>query len=308
MERASLEKPPSRKPDWLKVRAPSGEEFVRLKNLRKGLKLATVCEEARCPNIGECWGGGTATFMILGDTCTRACRFCNVKTGNPRGRVDADEPAHLADAVSTMKLGYVVLTMVDRDDLPDGGASHVRACVDAVKEASPDIKIELLMGDFRARPESLRSLATSAADVLAHNVETVRELTRRVRDGKSGYDQSLTALRLLKEAAPEKLTKSSIMLGLGETDDQVTACLEDLRGEGVDIVTLGQYLRPSPRHLEVVTYVPPATFDAWQKKAEAMGFLFCASGPLVRSSYKAGELFAERWLRERDRNEPKQGG
>lgn len=292
--------PENRKPPWLKVRAPSGESYARIKGLRRDLQLATVCEEARCPNLAECWAAGTATFMVLGDTCTRACRFCNVKTGNPRGALDRDEPAKLALAVRTMNLSYTVLTMVDRDDLPDGGADHVNRCVDAVARACPDLKIEILAGDFRAMEAPLASLAQGRAHVLAHNIETVEELTRRVRDGKSGYAQSLRALEILKAAAPDKLTKSSIMLGLGETDAQVRKAMGDLLARGVDILTFGQYLQPTPKHLPVASYVHPDAFARWKEEAESMGFLFCASGPLVRSSYKAGEMFANRWLRARD--------
>lgn len=267
--------------------------------MRQGFGLATVCEEARCPNVAECWGGGTATFMVLGDTCTRACRFCNVKTGNPRGWLDADEPEKLAHAVKTMGLTYVVLTMVDRDDLPDGGAAHVLKCVAAVKEAAPEILIETLLGDFRAVEADLAPLAAGPIDVLAHNVETTEPMTRRVRDGKSSYRQSLKALELLKRLGGERLTKTSIMLGLGESEDDVRATLRDLRGVGVDVVTFGQYLQPSPDHLPVAEFVRPERFAAWKDEADALGFLFCASGPLVRSSYKAGELFVESYLRRR---------
>ena len=298
---------PARKPAWLKVRAPSGQVYTQIKGMRKDLRLTTVCEEARCPNLGECWGQGTATFMVLGDTCTRACRFCNVKTGNPRSWLDPDEPTKLAQAVSAMELSYVVITMVDRDDLEDGGAAHVDACVKAVLEASPNLKVEILIGDFRAMPHALSLMARSGAHVLAHNIETVEPLTRRVRDGKCSYEQSLESLRLLKQFAPEKLTKSSIMLGLGETEKQVERTLKDLLSVGVSIVTLGQYLQPTTRHLPVIEYIAPETFDAWKARAEELGFLFCASGPLVRSSYKAGELFAERWLREQDRAHLAQG-
>jgi len=300
MEQPEDDRKPHRKPAWLKVRAPSGETFAKIKAMRKNLALSTVCEEARCPNIGECWAGGTATFMVMGDTCTRKCRFCNVKTGNPKGWLDHDEPRKLADAVAAMDLGYVVLTMVDRDDLADGGAAHVNACVEAVTEACPKLKVELLAGDFRADRELIGSLSGGGSHVLAHNVECVERLTRTVRDGKCGYRQSLRALQLMKELAPTKLTKSSIMLGLGETDDEVRRTLRDLRDVQVDIVTLGQYLQPSARHLPVAEYVTPETFHSWRLVAEEMGFLFCASGPLVRSSYKAGELFTERYLRERD--------
>lgn len=300
MEANDTHRQQHRKPSWLKVPAPSGETFVRLKNMRKNLRLTTVCEEARCPNIGECWASGTATFMVMGEVCTRKCRFCNVKTGNPKGWLDHDEPRKLAEAVAAMELGYVVLTMVDRDDLEDQGAAHVNACVDHVLDACPDLKVELLAGDFRADESLIGALARGKSHVLAHNVETVERLTRTVRDAKCGYRQSLRTLELFKKLAPTRLTKSSIMLGLGETDDELRQTLADLRAVEVDIVTLGQYLQPSPRHLPVVEYVAPEIFHSWRLVAEEMGFLFCASGPLVRSSYKAGELFTEQYLRKQD--------
>jgi lipoic acid synthetase len=235
--------------------------------------------------------------MLLGDVCTRACRFCNVKTGNPRGRVDAEEPEKVARAVVAMGLSYVVLTMVDRDDLTDGGASHVAATVCALKRADPGLLVETLVGDFLGREEDLAALARSPVDVLAHNVECVERLTREVRDPRCSYAQSLRALHLLKRHGNGRLCKSSLMLGLGETEDEVRAALCDLREAGVDVVTLGQYLQPSPAHLPVAEFVPPARFDRWREEAESIGFLFCASGPLVRSSYKAGEMFVERYLR-----------
>lgn len=283
----------------MKIRPPAGENYQRIKALRQDHGLATVCEEARCPNVAECWGGGTATFMLLGDTCTRACRFCNVKTGNPRGTLDADEPAKVAHAVKTMGLTYVVLTMVDRDDLPDGGADHVLRCVTAVKEAVPDLLVETLLGDFQAKEDVVARVARGPIDVLAHNVETTEPMTRRVRDGKSGYAKSLKALELMKRHGGDRLTKTSLMLGLGEAEEDVRATLKDLRARGVDVVTFGQYLQPSPDHLPVAAFVRPERFDAWKEEAESMGFLFCASGPLVRSSYKAGELFVESYLRRR---------
>ncbi len=242
--------------------------------------------------------------MLLGDTCTRACRFCNVKTGNPRGVVDADEPEKVAHAVKTMGLTYVVLTMVDRDDLQDGGAAHVLACVSAIKAAVPEILIETLLGDFRAQEAELARLAAGPIDVLAHNVETTEPMTRRVRDGKSGYRQTLKALELLKKHGGERLTKTSIMLGLGETPADVRTTMQDLRQVGVDVVTFGQYLQPSPDHLPVAEFIRPEVFDRWRDEADAMGFLFCASGPLVRSSYKAGELFVESYLRRRGESPP----
>jgi lipoic acid synthetase len=235
--------------------------------------------------------------MLMGDVCTRACRFCNVKTGNPRGWLDAEEPAKVAHAVRSMDLSYVVLTMVDRDDLPDGGAAHVAACVAAIKHAGADVLVETLVGDFQAREKDIETLARAPVDVLAHNVECVERLTRTVRDPRCSYARSLRALELLKRHGSGRLCKSSIMLGLGEREDEVRAALRDLRSAGVDVVTLGQYLQPSPGHLPVAEYVPPARFDRWREEAAEIGFLFCASGPLVRSSYKAGELFVERFLR-----------
>jgi len=287
-----------RKPDWLKVRVPGGATFSKIRSERQQRTLATVCEEARCPNIGECWEAGTATFMVLGDTCTRHCRFCSVKTGNPQGRTDASEPEKIAEVIRSLDLSYVVLTMVDRDDLDDGGSAHVVRCVNEVKARSEDIKVEILMGDFRARRDLLHPMARSSADVLAHNVETVESLSKQVRDGKCSYVQSLETLTILKEEAPEKLTKSSIMLGLGESEEEVRSTLRDLLTAGVQIVTLGQYLQPTQRHLPVTEYIHPDRFAAWKSEAESMGFLFCFSGPLVRSSYKAGESFTEHWLRE----------
>jgi lipoic acid synthetase len=235
--------------------------------------------------------------MVLGDTCTRACRFCNVKTGNPRGVVDRDEPAKVARAVAAMRLTYVVITMVDRDDLDDGGAAHVAACVEAVKQENPGILVETLSGDFQGRERDLAALAASRVDVLAHNVECVERLTPAVRDRRSCYRQSLAALGRFKALGCGRLVKSSIMLGLGEREDEVRRTLQDLRSAGVDVVTLGQYLQPSPAHLSVAEFVTPARFDGWREEAIGMGFLFCASGPLVRSSYKAGEMFVEKYLR-----------
>jgi lipoic acid synthetase len=235
--------------------------------------------------------------MLLCDTFTRACRFFNVMTGNPRGKVDADEPEKVARAVAAMGLSYVVLTMVDRDDLEDGGAAHVAATVRALKRAKEDLLVETLVGDFLGREGDLATLTQAPVDVLAHNVECVERLTASVRDPRCSYRQSLRALELLKLHGGGRLCKSSLMLGLGETEDEVRETLRDLRTAGVDVVTLGQYLQPSPGHLPVAAFVPPATFDRWREEAEALGFLFCASGPLVRSSYKAGELFVERFLR-----------
>ena len=288
-----------KKPSWLKIRPPAGETYQRIKGLRENLALATVCEEARCPNQAECWSGGTATFMLLGDTCTRGCRFCNVKTGNPKGAVDSDEPKNVLHAARVMELTYIVLTMVDRDDLADGGAQHVAETIRTLKSGEPDLLIEILAGDFRGNDAAIATVVESGCEVFAHNVETVRRLTPRVRDRRSTYEQTLDVLRRSKDLRPDVVTKSSIMLGLGETDDETTETLADLRAAGCEIVTLGQYLRPSLKHLPVERYVTPEEFESWRERAEAMGFAFCASGPLVRSSYRAGELFLERYLRER---------
>lgn len=289
-----------RKPEWLKVRPPGGENFSHLKSLLRGLDLHTVCEEAHCPNVAECWGGGTATIMLLGDTCTRGCRFCAVKSGNPRGVVDSREPEKVARAVADLGLTYVVLTSVDRDDLPDGGAAHFADTVRAIKALDPGILVETLVPDFQGDPAAIRIVLGGGQDVFDHNVETVRRLQGVARDRRATYDQSLFVLRYAKEVRPDVYTKSSIMLGLGETEDEVVETLRDLRGAGVDIVTLGQYLRPSSWHLAVSEYVPPETFDRYREHAQAMGFLYAASGPLVRSSYRAGEFFLESVIRNRE--------
>jgi lipoic acid synthetase len=284
------------KPDWLKVRAPGGDTYHELKRTFRELDLATVCEEARCPNVGECWREGTATVMLLGDVCTRGCRFCAVTTGDPRGAVDSREPEHTARAIARLDLQYVVMTMVDRDDLLDGGAEHVARTVRALRALRPDILVETLVGDFSGHLSNVDTVVQAGPDVFAHNVEVVKRLQRQIRDVRSGYDQSLAVLRRAKErietGEPERrLTKSSIMVGIGETDDEVLEAMADLRGAGVDVVTIGQYLRPTPKHAPVDRYVHPDTFAAFARAGDAMGFLYTASGPLVRSSYKAAEAF-----------------
>lgn len=281
----------SPKPSWLRVRAPGGESYAHLKQVLRERGLYTVCEEARCPNMGECWGGGTATFMVLGDVCTRGCRFCAVTSGNPRGRVDAAEPANVADAVSAMGLEYVVLTMVNRDDLPDEGAAHVAECIRAIKRRSPDVLVEALIGDFNGRAELVDTVCDARPDVLAHNVETVESLQELVRDRRSSFTRSLDVLSHAKAHRFRPFTKSSIMLGLGEQADEVVAAMRALRRRRVDFLTLGQYLQPSPAHLPVREFVTPERFDAHRETGEAMGFRYVASGPLVRSSYRAGEMF-----------------
>ncbi len=288
-----------RKPEWLRVRPPAGENYVRLKGLLRSLDLHTVCEEAHCPNVWECWGGGTATIMLMGDTCTRGCRFCAVTSGNPHGVLDLDEPRKVAIALAELDLTYVVLTSVDRDDLPDGGASHFARTVREIKARRPEMILEALIPDFQGDLDAVRTVVDAGVDVLDHNVETVERLQGKVRDPRANYRQSLRVLEAAKGMREGLFTKSSIMLGLGETEDEVTTTMRDLRGAGVDILTLGQYLRPSSWHLAVEAYVPPETFDRYREIGEGMGFLYVASGPLVRSSYRAGEYFLERVIRDR---------
>ncbi len=280
------------KPDWLKIKLPSGARYRWLKEKSKSLKLATVCEEAQCPNIGECWSGGTATFMVMGEVCTRGCRFCAVDTGNPNGWLDKDEPKNLAQTIKEAGWEYIVVTSVDRDDLPDGGANHFAECITESLTLNPDLMIEVLIPDFKGDETHLKAVVDAHPHVIAQNIETVERLTRTVRDQRAGYQQTMTCLARIKAINPDIFTKSSIMLGLGETDEEVYQCMKDLRTHGVDILTLGQYLRPSPKHIAVTSYVTPEKFQEWQEIAEKeLGFLYCASGPLVRSSYRAGEYF-----------------
>jgi lipoic acid synthetase len=288
------------KPTWLKVRAPGGPRYAELADTFRSLDLHTVCEEAHCPNMGECWSEGTATIMLLGDTCTRGCRFCAVSTGHPRGAVDVREPEHVARALSRMPLQYVVMTMVDRDDLLDGGAAHVAKTVRRLKEMRPDMLVETLVGDFGGHLEAVDVTVDACPDVWAHNIEVVRRLQRSIRDVRCSYEQSLAVLARAKDRLSEGITKSSIMLGIGETDDEILETMRDLRAAGVDILTLGQYLRPTPRHAPVDRYVPPSGFDALAEKGRAMGFAYVAAGPLVRSSYKAAEVFVRTVMRPGD--------
>jgi lipoic acid synthetase len=285
------------KPPWLRVRAPGGDVYHGLKRTLRKHDLHTVCEEARCPNVGECWREGTVTVMLLGDVCTRGCRFCAVTTANPRGAVDVREPEHVARAVASMGLTYVVMTMVNRDDLLDGGAEHVAKTVRRLRTLREDILIETLVGDFQGHASAIDIVVDAKPDVFAHNVEVVRSMTRDMRDARCGYERSLEVLRRAKQRAPERLTKSSLMVGVGEQDDEVHQALWDLRAAQVDIVTIGQYLRPSLKHAEVKRFVTPETFAAYKQVALEMGFAYCASGPLVRSSYKAAEVFIRSQLR-----------
>jgi lipoic acid synthetase len=281
--------PPPRggKPEWLRAKVPGGGRYAAVQGIVREHRLATVCEDALCPNIGECWGAGTATLMLMGGVCTRACRFCAVDTGNPRGWLDADEPANAARTVQLMGLRYVVLTSVDRDDLADGGAAHFAACIRAIRAANPGTVVEALTPDFQGDAEAVRVVVEADLAVFAHNLETVRRLTGEVRDRRAGYDQSLEVLRLAKLRRPDILTKSSLMLGLGETDEEIRAAMRDLRDRGVDILTLGQYLRPTGNHLPVRRYVHPDEFAAYRRQGLDLGFEEVVSGPLVRSSYRA---------------------
>lgn len=280
------------KPKWLKTKIPTGDVYFKIKRDLRSKSLYTVCEEAKCPNIGECWATNTATFMILGDTCTRACRFCNVKTGNPNGWLDPEEPAKTARSIKALQLRYAVLTMVDRDDLADGGADHVAQVFAEIRRQSPETKLEFLGGDFQEKEESLCKLLAATPEVFAHNIETVRRLTPRVRDARAGYERSLRVLKKMKELAPYPLfTKSALMLGLGESKEEVIESLQDLRAHDVDFVTIGQYMRPSKRHLSIKEFVRPEVFKELETIAYDLGFLSVASGPLVRSSYRAAEFY-----------------
>jgi len=304
------------KPSWLKAQPATSENYLTLRSTVRELGLATVCEEAKCPNIGECWGGGgggegeehsaaTATIMIMGDTCTRGCSFCAVKTSRKPGPLDPNEPEKVAEAIRKWGLDYVVLTSVDRDDLEDQGSGHFRKVVMKLKEKHLEvgrrILVEALTPDFRGDLTLVENVATSGLDVYAHNIETVERLQRRVRDHRAGYAQSLSVLEHVKKMNHEALTKTSIMLGLGETEDDIRQTLRDLRNIDVDVVTFGQYLQPSKRHLPVKEYVTPERFQEWQVEAEGMGFTYVASGPLVRSSYKAGEFFLKNLIKQREK-------
>ncbi|MXY52646.1 MAG: lipoyl synthase [Gammaproteobacteria bacterium] len=282
-------KPRLRKPDWLRVRIGGDAGYKRVQRVVREHALATVCEESHCPNIGECWSHGTATLMLMGAVCTRACRFCAVDTGNPRGWLDPDEPAHAAESVALMNLGYVVLTSVDRDDLADGGAEHYARCIRAIRKRCPETTIEALTPDFAGNEEAVATLVDSGVDVFAQNLETVRRLTHKVRDPRAGYDQTLNVLDFAKRYCGI-VTKTGLMLGLGESDDEIRECLTDIRARDVDLLTLGQYLQPTPNHLPVVRWVHPDQFARYRERALAEGFREVASGPLVRSSYRADQL------------------
>ncbi|KPI36790.1 Lipoyl synthase, mitochondrial [Cyphellophora attinorum] len=293
----------TRLPEWLKMPIPDNSNYKKIKKDLRGLNLHTVCEEARCPNISDCWGGSkaaaTATIMLGGDTCTRGCRFCSVKTSKTPPPLDPHEPENTAEALVRWGLGYVVLTVVDRDDLADGGAHHFAETIRKIKSKRPETLVEILSGDFGGNTEMAALVAQSGPDVYAHNVETVEELTPNVRDRRANFQQSLRILEAAKAAKPGIITKTSMMLGLGETEEQLWDALRQLRKSDVDVVTFGQYMRPTKRHMPVHEYVTPDVFELWRQRALDMGFLYVASGPLVRSSYKAGEAFIENVLKKR---------
>lgn len=282
--------PRGQKPSWLRAKLPTGKGYNAVKHNVREHRLSTVCEESMCPNIGECWNNGTATIMLMGSVCTRACRFCAVDTGNPHGWLDHEEPANTAESVRLMGLKYVVLTSVDRDDLADGGAGHYAACVRAVKAVNPETAVEALTPDFGGREADVETVVDSGLEVFAQNVETVRRLTSKVRDPRAGYERTLGVLAHAKKHRPEVLTKTSLMLGLGETDDEIAEALDDLRAVNVDIVTFGQYLRPTVNHLPVERYVTPEEFERYRQWGLERGFLEVVSGPLVRSSYRADRV------------------
>lgn len=278
------------KPQWLRAKLPSGSGYSNTRKIVHEHRLSTVCEESMCPNIGECWNAGTATIMVLGSVCTRACRFCAVDTGNPKGWLDSEEPLNSARAVKLMGLEYVVITSVDRDDLEDGGASHYAQCVREIKKLNPNTAVEALTPDFNGVREHVELVVESGLEVFAQNVETVRRLTHRVRDSRAGYEQTIDVLRHAKTYRPSVLTKTSLMLGLGERDNEILQTMHDLRDAGVDILTLGQYLRPTANHLPVERYITPAEFEAYREEGLEIGFLEVVAGPMVRSSYRAEQV------------------
>ena len=282
--------PIERKPTWLRVKSQNSRKYRELKSIVSEKKLHTVCEEAMCPNIQECWSHGTATFMLLGSVCTRACKFCAVDTGNPKGQLDKDEPIKVANSIAYMDLKYAVLTSVNRDDLSDGGAGHFSDTIRAIKEKAPEVIIEALVPDFLGNTKSIEILLDSNLEVFAQNLETVSRLTKRVRDPRAGYDQTLEVLSFAKLNSPEIITKTSLMFGLGETEEEILIAFADIKRAGVDVLTLGQYMRPTINHLPVEKWYTPDEFDYFKKLAIEIGFLEVAAGPMVRSSYRADRI------------------
>ena len=282
--------PIERKPTWLRVKSQNSSKYRELKSIVSEKKLHTVCEEAMCPNIQECWSHGTATFMLLGSVCTRACRFCAVDTGNPKGSLDKDEPIKVASSIAHMNLKYAVLTSVNRDDLRDGGAEHFSHTIQAIKEKAPEVIVEALVPDFLGNKQSIEILLNSKLEVFAQNLETVSRLTKRVRDPRAGYDQTLEVLSYAKQHSSSVITKTSLMFGLGETEEEILKTFDDIRRTGVDVLTLGQYMRPTVNHLPVEKWYTPEEFEYFKELALGMGFLEVASGPMVRSSYRADRI------------------
>ena len=282
--------PIERKPTWLRVKSQNSSKYRELKSIVSEKKLHTVCEEAMCPNIQECWSHGTATFMLLGSVCTRACKFCAVDTGNPKGSLDKDEPIKVASSIAHMNLKYAVLTSVNRDDLRDGGAEHFSHTIQAIKEKAPEVIVEALVPDFLGNKQSIEILLKSKLEVFAQNLETVSRLTKRVRDPRAGYDQTLEVLSYAKQHSPSVITKTSLMFGLGETEEEILKTFDDIRRTGVDVLTLGQYMRPTVNHLPVEKWYTPEEFEYFKGLAIGMGFLEVASGPMVRSSYRADRI------------------
>jgi lipoyl synthase len=289
-----------KKPAWLKIKPPkNAEKYKLIKEDLAKLGLTTVCQEASCPNMSECWSGGTATFMIMGEICTRGCKFCNVKTGLPNA-LDPLEPHKVAFAVKKMKLDYVVITSVDRDELEDQGASHFAETITTIKKINPNILIEVLIPDFRGNLELVDKIIQANPNVIAHNVETVPRLQRVARDFRANYEQSKNVLAYVKKQAPHIYTKSALMVGLGENKDEIIVTLRDLRQVPIEIITIGQYLRPSEKHLQVESYIPPETFKWYKEEAEKMNYLYVAAGPFIRSSYRAGELFLQALIKKNE--------
>ncbi|MBI5413219.1 lipoyl synthase [Candidatus Peregrinibacteria bacterium] len=286
-----------KKPAWMKIKAilPNAR-YRKIKETAHRLKIATVCAEAGCPNVGECWESGTATFMLMGDTCTRACKFCNVKHGKPQP-LDPNEPQNLAEAIAKLGVNYAVITCVDRDDVPDGGAEHFAKCISYLRKNYSKLVVEVLVSDFQGDCKSIQKVVAAAPHVYGHNIETVERLQAAVRDRRANYRQSLGTLEYVKKIAPKMSTKSSIMVGLGEKPAEVVQTMKDLRKAQVDFLTIGQYLRPSEWNLKVVEYIPPEQFEEYRKTGEELGFIYVAAGPYVRSSYKAGELFIKNALK-----------
>lgn len=292
-----------KKPAWFKIRPPKTEPYLKVREVLRKHGLVTVCEEAHCPNIAECWSGGTATFMVMGDTCTRGCKFCAIKTASKGKPLDPEEPKKLSDAVDILKLSYVVITSVDRDDLPDGGAGHFAECIRVCQDNHPGLLVEVLISDFAGDKEALKKVVDAQPAVIAHNIETTRALQKKVRDLRAGYEQSLKVLKDVKEMDPNIYTKSSIMLGLGETTEDVVQTMKDLRAIGCEALTIGQYLKPKNKFLKVEEYVHPSKFEEFKKIGEDLGFLYVAAGPFVRSSYRAGELYLAHLNSKNDQSE-----